>query len=302
MHCPSKTHGRVAVAAFATAAFLTSASRPARSSKADFPPMQGAAKVEVRKRAIPAQVKTVEKKARVVVPDGVVEVRPAANLDQITKQMIEQLRPILRVELRLLTSAADPTPAQRREIAIEGGRTLKEVAGNMVGVRKGLNQAGRAVPAVTDPRKLIHDSIEAASRAKLSEEQFARYLKEIERKAQDRREVVMLNLVANLDKLLFLSVEQRTKLCESLRSHWDERTYPSLEMLVMYDAYFPNIPDRHISPILTEEQQKIWRGVQKINFASIRNSNFFNNGLAIGPADDEEDADVTAALAAEVKK
>ena len=302
MHCPSKTLGRVAVAAFATAAFLTSASRPARSSKADFPPMQDAAKVEVRKEAIPVQVKTVEKKVRVVAPDGVVEARPAANLDQITKQMIEQLRPILRVELRLLTSAADPTPAQRREIAIEGGRTLKEVAGNMVGARKGLNQAGRAVPAVTDPRKLIHDSIEVASRAKLSEEQFARYRKEIERKAQDRREVVMLNLVANLDKLLFLSAEQRTKLCESLRSNWDDRAYPSLEMLVMYDAYFPNIPDRHISPILTEEQQKIWRGVQKINFASIRNSNFFNNGLTIGPADDEEDADVTAALAAEAKK
>jgi hypothetical protein len=258
-------------------------------------------KVEVKKAA-QVQVKIIEKMVVPVAPDvragGAV---PAANLEQMTRQMTQQLSPILRVELRWLTSAADPTPAQRREIAIEGGRTLKEIAGTMAGNRNGVNQAVR-VAAINDPRKAIHDSIEAASRAKLSPEQFARYREEMERKARDRREVAVLNLVAKLDGLLALGVEQRAKLCDSLRSHWDDRAYPSLEILVVYDAYFPNISDSHIGPILTEEQQKIWQGVQKINFAQIRNNTFFNNGQAIGLADEDEDEDVKAALAEESKK
>ena len=301
-----KAIGKFAATTGATAALLASAFAPARPSEAGFPPWQDAAKVEVkielRKEVIAVPAKIVTKDARAVAPDRLVEAVPAADLDQMTRQMIQQLRPTLRVELRLLTSAADPTPTQRREIAIEGGRALKEVAGNLVGVRRGLNQAGRAVPVIPDPRKPIHAAIEAASRAKLSPEQFARYQKEMERKAQDRREVVILNVVANLDKLLALDAEQRAKLCDSLRSHWDDRVYPSIEMLAIYEAYSPNIPDQQVSPILTEEQRKIWRGAQKINFASIRNSNFFNNGVAVALEDDDEDADEKAALAEEVKK
>ena len=42
--------------------------------------------------------------------------------------MVQQLRPIFRAELRFLTSAAGPSASQRREIAVEGGRKLKETA------------------------------------------------------------------------------------------------------------------------------------------------------------------------------
>jgi hypothetical protein len=296
-----KAPGRFAVAICVATAFLIFALHPARPSKADFPPLQDAVKVEVGKKAAQVQVKIIEKKAEVLAPARVVGAVPAANLEQLTRQMTQQFRPILRVELRWLTSAADPTPAQRREIAIEAGKTLKELARNMVGNRNGVNQAVR-VAAINDPRKIIHDSIEAASRARLSPEQFARYKAEMERKAQDRREVAMLNLVAKLDGLLSLSVEQRAKLCDSLRSNWDDRTYPSLEILVMYDAYFPIIPGLQLDSLLTEEQRRIWQGVQKINFAQIRSNTFFNNSQALGLADEDEDEDVKAALAEETKK
>src|SRR6202020_2392481 len=106
-------------------------------------------------------------------------------------------------------------------------------------------------------------------KTKLSPEQFGRYQKEMEARANDQKEVLVLNMVANIDKLLFLNSDQRERLCSSLQSHWDERAFPTLETLVIYEAYFPVIPDQAISPILTEEQKKIWRGAQKINFSSI---------------------------------
>jgi hypothetical protein len=124
----------------------------------------------------------------------------------------------------------------------------------------------------------------------------------MEKKAQIRNEIVMLNLVAKLDGLLALGVEQRARLCDSLRSHWDEWARPSLETLALYDAYLPNIPDSLVNPFLTEEQRRIWQGAQKVNFAQIRNNTFLNNGQTIVLADEDEDEDVKAALAEEVKK
>jgi hypothetical protein len=298
-----KAPGRFAVAIFVAIAFLTFAFHPARPSKADYPPLQDAVKVEVGKKEAPVQAKTVEKRAVIAAPAvRAVGAVPAANLEQMTRQMTQQLRPILRVELRWLTSAADPTPAQRREIAIEGGRALKEVAAYMAGIRNGVNMIGRAGPAINDPSKVIHDAIEVASRAKLSPEQFARYQAEMERKVRDRNEVVMLNLVAKLDGLLALGVDQRARLCDSLRSHWDEWARPSLETLTLYDAYFPTIPDSLVNPFLTEEQRRIWQRAQKINFAQIRNAAFLNGIQNIALADDDEDEDVKAVLAEETKK
>ncbi len=149
-------------------------------------------------------------------------------------------------------------------------------------------------PRPDDPRR---DQRPPPGGAKLNPEHFARYQKELGRRTKDYREATMLNLVANLDKLLILSTEQREKLCESLLTNWDERTYPTLENLVTYEAYYPLIPDQHLNSILTEDQRKIWRGAQKLNFGSIRNFNVVMNGVQ-----EEEDEDVKAALAEEVKK
>ncbi len=118
-----------------------------------------------------------------------------ANAQQAGQQTIKQLRPIFQSELQLLTLAAEPTPSQRREIAIEAGRTLKlnlwRVAAN-----NGIAQPGQVV-VTNDPRNLVRQHLELAAWSKLSNVQSARYRDELDRKAQDRREVVLLNIVAN---------------------------------------------------------------------------------------------------------
>jgi hypothetical protein len=312
-----KTLGKTAVATGVATAILTSSVLQARPTEAGSPQAQDAAKAEVKvqvtkevitKKAEQAPAKAVAKEAAVVtrqvmaVPLApmIVQAQPA-NAEAMAQQFIPQFRPILKVELRVLTKSSEPSPTQRREIALEGGKALKQAAVKMAEVQLGLNNLNRGLNGYPDPRKMIRDAMEATAKEKLSPEQFGRYQKELERRAKDYREATMLNLVANLDKLLILSADQRDKLGESLLANWDDRTYPTLENLVTYEAYYPMIPDQHLNSILTEEQRKIWRGAQKLNFGSIRNFNFFNNGMVNGVVE-EEDEDVKAALADEVKK
>jgi len=294
-----KALGRTAVATGVATVVLASAVGPDRSSMAA--PQQPVIVVKAQERV---EVKKAE--ARVGKAVDVLIQKQAVVIDALNPAVIDQgilgqLRPIFRLELRTLTSVAAPTPAQRREIAIEAGRGVKELARNLAAINNGNRPMGRLVSARSDPRKLIHDSVATAAMSKLTPEQLTRFQAESERKTQDRREVVLLNIVAKIDQLLILSPDQRGKLQESLRAQWDDRTYPQIEMLVTYDAYFPAIPDAQIRPILTDAQRKVWQDVQKINFGTIRMANGFNNGAfeAFQPGD--EDADVKAALADEVK-
>ena len=285
-----KTKGMTVVATGIATALLASASAP-----------QDAAKVEVKVEAKTKELPVSAVRA-VVQFDGKMEVMPVANVDPMTRQWIQRLTPILRGELRTLTSAAEPTPTQRREIALEGGRTLKMVAGNLARSGNAVNLGQQWLAGgENDPRKLIHDSIEAEAKAKLSPEQLARYQKEAKSKAEDRREVVLLNVVAKIEKVLHLSPDQREKLCDSLRSQWDESQYPSIEMLDVYEQFVPMIPDWQIWQILTADQQDTWQVTQKMHFGPLINNFFLNHNAQFDLAD-EADADLKAALMEAPKK
>ncbi len=230
--------------------------------------------------------------------------QPPANRDEAIQQGLRQLRPVLRMELRLLTEAAGPTPSQRREIAIEAGRTLRQNVENLANNQ--FNQPARMVSALYSPRKLVHQHLELAAWPRLSNVQSARYRAEQERKEQARREVVVLNVVATIDKHLCLNARQRDKLCESLRLHWDDRDYPPDVTSIDYDKYVAIVPDLYMIEILGEDQLKVWRGLRKYHLAAsaVRTTVPPLNNLAIGvEADDaDEDEDVKAALGVEVKK
>ena len=84
------------------------------------------------------------------------------------------------------------------------------------------------------------------------------------RRDASRKQLAVRNLVARLDHDLILSPDQRDKVAESLRSHWDDSWGQSLEMF-MYDYQFmPPIPDQHVAPFLNDSQKKVWRSTQRV--------------------------------------
>jgi hypothetical protein len=318
-----KAIGNCAVAASVAIAFLTSILASARPSLAGAPIAQDVpkaaekaeVKIEIRVRIqdvvdkfdkIEKQVDVATKKVMNAAPvqKAAQPARPDEDDDEdqaIDRRLIQQFRPILQSELRLLTSVAEPSATQRREIAMLGGKELMNAAAKLAAAQQGVVNVVRGTNGMVDPRVAIREAMEKAAKEKLSPEQFGRYKKELEEKARDQRETVILNIVANLDKAMILSKDQRDKLCTFILAQWDDRTYPTIETLTMYESYFPMIPNQLLSPILNNDQMKIWNSLPKIQIASIRNYTFFNN-QPNAAGDDVEDEDVKAALAEEAKK
>jgi hypothetical protein len=330
MHRFVKTLGKLAVAALAVAATLILATGPARSQDPAVPPLSStkeSAKIVVPGAPADLSAKRAARNASVNVtitrqaaPPGMVlgnpVLVPMANGPAPAAVSINQLRPTFQMELRLLTSAAQPTPSQRREIALEAGRTLKLYLGSAgnINVNNGaaVNQAvrininnGAAVNQVqvarlgatlNDPRRLVRQHLELAAWSKLSNVQSARYRTELDRKERARREVVVFNVVTTLDKHLGLNAQQREKICESLLEHWDDRDYPAIVTAVDYDKYVAIVPPLYIGPILTDEQRKVWAGLRKVHLATVRGLEPANQALAI-EVEDDEDEDAKAALA-----
>ena len=308
MRDPAKATGKIA-ATLGVAAALAACPLPAMMSTS----AQDATKVAAptKDKMEPAPEKTVveaKKEVRleavgkmVRVPGG--QVVPLFNPAQQARQVIQQLRTTFRAELRLMTSAANPSPALRTEVAVEAGKAVRELAAKLAGNRNAANGVviNRLNSPALDPHKQVRDAVLAAAREKLSPEQFDRYGEELKRKAEIRREAAVLNLVANIDRLLSLDPTQRNLLAEQFQAHWDERDYPTLEQSIIYDAYFPSIPDPHILPILSAPQREIWRAARKINFSALRTSNVVNTNPAVDANPDEEDPDVKAALDEEEK-
>lgn len=302
---PVKASGKFAAAALAAVAWLAAVTpSPAQEPARVAPAAEGPARVvpvEADPKA-PAAARA-KSKAVLLVPIAQVPAQlAAARIEANHRQIARQLRPILRAEYGLLVSSVELTPDQRRGIALDGAQRLEEVAARMAGGRAGINQPGVGTPINYDPRPPIREAIEAAARVRLAPEAFALYVEQVRRKAEDRREAVVLNLIANIDRLLSLGEPQRVKLRESMLAGWDDRDFPSVEASIVYDSYFPSIPEQHILPILTEDQAKLWNAARKINFSAVRTVNFPLQGAALDLDDAIDDPDLKAALEPEGKR
>ena len=261
---------------------------------------RGAVKVEVQvvePRAPVDKAARADPRGKVALPAPVQVVPPLRNAAP-NEAVIQQLAPILRSELRILTAVVQPSPAQRREIALQGGKAVKEVAKTSAAFNNGNRGAIVRNSPRNDPRKVIHTAIEKAAKAQLSPEQFDRFQRESAKKTRDRREAILLSIIVKLDRLLVLTPEQRTRLHGTLEANWDDQVYPPIDLLAAYDAWFPMIPDAQLTPVLNAIQRKVWQDAQKINFNSIRIANGFNHGMPNSGMRDE-DPDVEAALGEE---
>jgi hypothetical protein len=230
------------------------AAKPA-AAKAAVQPKAAIGKVEVQQKA------AVAKRAAGVAKGGAVRFMGAVDLDGQIQQFVVQFRPILGAEYHVVRVVCQLTLEERKTIAREAERALKDVARKYAeGMRRPMNMNDRAA---LEPRKMIQDGLLHTAKAHLQAAQVARYEEELSRRRAGRKQLAVRNLVARLDRDMVLTALQRDQIARSLSSHWDDSWGQSLEMFMHDYNFFPPIPDQHVAPFLKDPQKKIWRSTQR---------------------------------------
>ena len=216
--------------------------------------------------------------------------RPAVavmGVDPQAQQFIQQYKPVLLAELHFIRTICQPGAEQMKGIAEQGDKILQTAAVQFADLQRGVRRKvkGQAAPSPnTEPHWLIRDTLAAAAKMQLTDEQMTRLEEENARRRREHVETVVHSLVARLDQDLFLSDKQREEIGQSLTENWQDAWCPSLDMWLFNDMAFPNVPDKYVLRFLTDAQKKIWRGIPK---AQMGVGNFGGNIWRMMPNDEK---------------
>ncbi|HEY2156246.1 MAG TPA: hypothetical protein VGH33_11490 [Isosphaeraceae bacterium] len=257
----------------------------------------------VEKAAITVKVRALPKDAMIkvanpaVAKDAAVKeviVRQAVpvqgNMEPQVRQFTQQFRPAMRAEYYFIRTVCAPTAEQRRLIARDGEKALREASKAYAEVQGRPVQFRNGRATYPDPRRLLEDGMAKAVKPILTPDQAAKYQAESEKRTADRRQAVITTLVAKLDQDLILSPEQREKIAAAMAEHWDDSWCQSLETLLYGDQFFPRLPDNVVVPSLDPKQRDIWHGQRS-------NQSFFFGfvGNMLPEEDPQEDKELIAA-------
>lgn len=213
-------------------------------------------------------VEQVEVMAELAAPGFAV---PAPNAN-----IVDQLRPLMNVELGFVKRVCKPTEEQKRAIAAAAEKCL-EGMGDMAGGRNaGMVQGfqGRLVvardangrPLSDNPWSRIRGDLAEAIRPLLSEQQLADYTAELEKRAQFRREAAVGITVALLDRHLALTVQQQEALTARLLEKWPDAENLAIETYMHNPQYVPPVPEAIVQRELDDAQKRVWKSLRKAQF------------------------------------
>ena len=190
------------------------------------------------------------------------------NVANLERQFLPQFQPLVRAEQAFVQRACGLSKEQRAQIVKAGEECAKAavrkyaLAQNQLRQGRGLRIAG-GVPVMPAPRGLVQQQMASIVQSKLRPEQAEQYRQECDKRAANRKDVAVRNLVTSLDECLMLTAEQRDKLMASLTANWQENWSHSTQMLLHGNQFLPNIPDQHVVPFLNEMQTAAWRNIAK---------------------------------------
>ncbi|MFI5459488.1 MAG: hypothetical protein ACHRXM_29025 [Isosphaerales bacterium] len=254
----------VAVSGFVCALF-TCALVVAQVPKAAAPPAGGVVDKKFGKPAVRLEVMKAraEQQARLQVRAMAV----AANREPLIQQFTTQGRPMVRAELIFVRNICKLDQEKFRQINRDSGEVLKDVASKMADgqlqprVFVGGGQRGTANP---DAGKLLLDGLVAVMKKDLAPEQWSRYRTELDKRLASRKQIGIRYLLDALDRDLYLSDQQRTKLTESLSSHWDDGWSIYLEYMLQGNQFYPMGIDPLVATVLSDTQRKVWQSFQRV--------------------------------------
>jgi len=255
---------RVAVSGFVCALF-TSALVVAQVPKAAAPPAGAAVEKKIDKAAGRLEVlkARAEQQARLQARGVVV----AANREPLIQQFTTQGRPMVRAELIFVRNICKLDREKFRQINRDAGEVLKEVATKMADGQRQPRVfvgGGQRTPTNPDPGKLLLDGLAAVMKKDLAPEQWSRYQAELDKRLASRKQIAIRYLLDALDRDLYLSHQQRTKLTDALSSHWDDGWSIYLEYMLQGNQFYPMGIDPLVATVLSDTQKKVWQSFQRV--------------------------------------
>jgi len=183
------------------------------------------------------------------------------NVRNIEPQFRPQFQQLLYTELAFLRRVCKPAAKPFVEVAKAAKADLRLPLRRYVSSIYGMNR----VPGDTraEPRLGIQEMLMPLVEAKLGPEKAALYRQECDKRTEARRHTVVVNLVAALDERLVLTVQQRTKLVQSLSANYENDWDQYLQMLTYRMQFCPSIRDESIVPLLDERQKIVWEQTPK---------------------------------------
>jgi len=191
-----------------------------------------------------------------------------ANRAPMIQQNRAQVRPAVRAELILVLRVCQLNTEELRRINRDAQQVVSDVVTKVVDaqlqprvIAPGKGQS----PAVLDGGKLLADALDVVMKKDLTPQQWSKYRDERDKRDAYRKECTLRFLIGAVDRELFLSPEQRTRLQESLSSNWDTGWQLYVDYLLYGNQFFPMSIDNLLNPILSDAQKTVWQNVQKVD-------------------------------------
>lgn len=157
----------------------------------------------------------------------------------------------------------------------QGGEWADNQVLLMFGGGRGPNSDNRSPDIRGNVQKAIREALESLA----IPGQVELYQKEVTARNAQRQRATVHNLVSQVDRQLVLSEKQRDDLEALLNQEWQPNWVRALEFLQWEgNNVFPNLPAGSVEKLLSEQQVKIWQGMQRIDLNNIWGGgfNFFN--------------------------
>jgi hypothetical protein len=214
-----------------------------------------------------------------------VERRLVAKADPAVAQVEQEYRPyierMLKGEIAFMRRACDMDPAQREAVAKASQQYLPDILRQCAVAQAQMMQGRRPSQSPSSATDVFQQRLVEIAGKSLRPEQIERYRRELELRSASRKRAVVDYMVARADQTLTLSAEQRETLAAALTKNYSDTWEKCLSIWMNNVQYMPSIPDTHISPLLSEEQKTVWRGLQKLGDVNVGMHWMINQGMGI---------------------
>ncbi len=181
-----------------------------------------------------------------------------ANVNPMIQQYIQQGQPMMLAELIFAGKVCGLDRANLRRMYPEARKALEEVAKTLA---ERMNQANNQPDAMQELRKKIAEVL----KKHVSDDQYRRYEAQSALRIADQRKAAARFMVDAIDRELYLSDDQRTRISDAILKNWDDRWVIYVDYLLYGNRFFPNEIDKFVTPTLTKTQKTVWGTTQRVS-------------------------------------